>query len=229
MRGTMLAAKACDCASAPARGGSMTTAPYCVSSSGSNGLRNKSRVSVVTRFSPVACRQPWCKAASMSGTLSTACSSARSASGRLNVPHPANRSATRPACPTASATADCIARCAGSVACRNAPGGGVTIARPNACAGGLAKATTSPSQANRASPLRPAHAPRSARKGPSSALPPVTDRSRPTEAIVTDSANSPLREPAKATSSSSSGSAATSSGRRIRQSGMPVTVSDARA
>ena len=41
-----------------ARGGSITTASKRANSSGKSGRRNRSRASVVTRFNPLACRQP---------------------------------------------------------------------------------------------------------------------------------------------------------------------------
>jgi hypothetical protein len=71
------------CASAPARGGSSTTASSRASSSGRSGRRKRSRASVVIRLSPVAPRQPASSAASIGAEPSTAwTSAARPAAGR---------------------------------------------------------------------------------------------------------------------------------------------------
>lgn len=70
--GTRDAARCSACAGAPARGGSITTASKRASSSGRSGRRARSRVSVVTRRSPCAPRQPASSASSGAASPSTA-------------------------------------------------------------------------------------------------------------------------------------------------------------
>jgi hypothetical protein len=72
MRGTCASAMARVCASAPARGGSMTMASNAFSSDGSSGRRNRSRTSVVTGFSPCAWRAALSSAVSSTPSPSTA-------------------------------------------------------------------------------------------------------------------------------------------------------------
>ena len=138
------------CASAPARGGSNTTASKRASSGPSSGRRNRSRVSMVTVRSPCVWRTARSSANIAAPSDSTAWTVAFSASRSASVPTPAKRSATILALPTAAVTSPPSASSPAIVACRKPPGGGTTSAFPIFTDGVRRSTMTSPCMESRA-------------------------------------------------------------------------------
>ncbi len=124
-------------ASAPALGGSNTTASMPLSSWARTGRRNRSRASAVIRFSPGVAPTAAESAATASAETSAASTWERSARRRAKAPTPQNRSAVRSAPAAASTTKSAMAASASDVACRKPPGGRVTRARPIRTSGRL--------------------------------------------------------------------------------------------
>ncbi len=148
--GTLLWASSRACASAPWRGGSNTTQSNGVSSTGTNGRRKRSRTRASTGFRPEVVAAARCRALTAAWSLSAAVTRARSARRNANGPTPANRSAIDLALPQCSVTSFANSASPAAVACRNAPGGSVTRARPIVTVGAARCATSSPWRVRRA-------------------------------------------------------------------------------
>src|SRR5690606_16082738 len=95
-----------------------------------SGLRNRSRAWAVMVFRPEAVEIPAFSAAIEAAEESAAVTVATSARGKVKVPAPQNRSATRFAPLTASTARLTISASAAGDACRKPPGGRGTLARP---------------------------------------------------------------------------------------------------
>src|SRR5262245_28733739 len=130
IRGTLLSASMRACASAPCRGGSNTTTSKLLSSAGTSGRRNKSRVCASIGLSPWVARAAAANAETASPSLSAAQTRARSASRSANGPTPQNRSATLLALSQWVSISIASAASPAAVACRKAPGGSANRARP---------------------------------------------------------------------------------------------------
>ena len=184
-RGTPDRAISADCAAAPARGGSNTTASKAASSAAASGRLTRSRTSVLGWRSPGAPAAARTSAAMARRSLSTAVTAAASPRRSAKVPTPQNRSATRFAPATPARTRSASAASPASVACRKAPGGRTSAARPMRNVGARASTSTSPWFDRRARSSAAA-AEISARVCASSALPrPRRSRSSPVSVAVT--------------------------------------------
>ena len=134
----------------------------------------------------------------------------------------------RRAGPMASVTARSRDASPWSVACRNAPGGGVTRAGPKVMMGWARRATVSASQVRRDRPWVSAMRARSMRSWLSAGLPPVTTTSAPDGWRVTVSCISVARVPPSRTMASRAGKVAIRAGSSNWHCGTGSTVSDPR-